>query len=37
MIRAQVKTVVNRPVGQVFAYLADFCHLPHHDRWVRSV
>jgi uncharacterized membrane protein len=37
MIRAQVRTVVNRPVEQVFGYLADFGHLPRHDPWVRKV
>jgi uncharacterized membrane protein len=37
VIRAQVKTVVARPVDVVFAYLADFSHLPEHDPWVKRV
>jgi uncharacterized membrane protein len=37
VIRAQVKTVVARPIDVVFSYLADFTHLPEHDPWVKRV
>jgi uncharacterized membrane protein len=37
VIRAQVKTVVARPIDVVFSYLADFSHLPEHDPWVKRV
>jgi uncharacterized membrane protein len=37
VIRAQVMTVVARPIGVVYTYLADFSHLPEHDPWVKRV
>jgi uncharacterized membrane protein len=37
VIRAELETVVNRSVRDVFAYTADFSHLPEYDRWVETV
>ena len=37
MIRTEVVTVIDRPVDEVFAFVADFTTLPQYDRWVESV
>lgn len=29
-------TVINRPIEEVFDFVADFCTLPRYDRWVES-
>lgn len=36
MIRSEIVTVIDRPAGEVFAFVADFENLPHYDRWVES-
>jgi uncharacterized membrane protein len=36
MIRAEVSTVVGRPLSETFAYVADFTNLPEYDDWVKS-
>ena len=37
MIRTEIRTVVSRPLEEVFAYVADFSKLPQYDRWVTSI
>lgn len=37
MVQAEFRTVVSRPLDEVFAYLADLNNLPQYDRWVTSV
>jgi uncharacterized membrane protein len=37
MIRADIETVVKRPIAEVFDYCADFENLPGFDRYVMSV
>jgi uncharacterized membrane protein len=36
MIRAELATVVYRPVHDVFSYVVDFSNLPKYDRWVEE-
>ena len=36
MIRAELATVVDRPVHEVFSYVVDFSNLPRYDRWVEA-
>ncbi|XAS66412.1 SRPBCC family protein [Micrococcaceae bacterium Sec5.7] len=36
MIRSRSTVVINRPVGEVFAYMADFERLPEHEPWVEK-
>jgi uncharacterized membrane protein len=37
MIRTQIRTIVSRPLADVFAYVADFSTLPQYDPYVLSV
>lgn len=37
MIRREVETFVDRPIEEVFAYLADFNNIPRHDPWVEEI
>jgi uncharacterized membrane protein len=37
VIEAELATVIERPVHDVFAYVVDFTNLPAYDRWVESV
>ncbi|MGH2662488.1 MAG: SRPBCC family protein [Actinomycetota bacterium] len=37
MIRQEVETFVDRPIGEVFAYLADLDNVPRHDPWVEEI
>jgi len=36
VIRAELATVVNKPLHDVFDYVVDFSNLPTYDRWVET-
>jgi uncharacterized membrane protein len=37
MIHMEMTTIIERPLTDVFAFVADFATLPRYDRWVESV